>query len=872
MTSTFHDVLQVRPRVLIFLPNTNELQRFVLANAFADLATDHELHYVIPRADAEKMRAAAPDVLTAANTIELEVPPERYAQWAKLFQAACVRFADLSPSFAIRANMAPISRIQDLIPASLAQTLDKSALFQRISQSAKVRRLVQLSLRLPSRVAGRTRRSLEGLRRTLTPRRSTITGAKPTKTRAEDEFANYAKGHVYKKLVNQTLATMEPLKDIVEIFDRVSPLYVIIPTSLLDLFCNDVLWACQSEHVACLLLQSGWDNLSSKGIIHHMPTALGCWGNQSILHGHRIQRVLYNSLHALGAPHYEFLKPATAAEVAEARRELAVADGERLVLFGGSFRQFDETAALLRLDAAIESGRFGPLKVLYRPHPWRADRQHEDDFFDHKWSHVVFDPDMKDRYMRARREPGYLKRAVPMYDMAYLARLLSAADAVISPMSTLLLEALIMNRPTMAIAFGDGKHAHNPSLTAQMTHFAEIKRSGALVWCDDERRFEAGVAELLKGGFLEKTAKPRRRVLGNVVTREPGSYGERLATFCREVVDPRARRLRAERTARRRGTISHAYGANLIARDYCGLHTIDPEISGYWMHGWIPAYHSVDPALIALHKKPGQHDGYDYEAQIAEEKAHTLQWVSRRDQADYLIAHGYRHVRAIGLPIVYISDEKVQRIPNSLLVMPPHSHNTHGPDDPLAEEYAALIAGYRSRFEHIWVCLHEDDLMKRQWVESFQRRGIGVFPSADQSDPRTLHRLKRILSTFECVTTNGYGSHIAYAAYCGARVSIFGPFAEFPRHRMVRTHAIKMFPKLVDIGYYLCTEKALREHYPFLFVEPHEAPENLDWGRREVGESNRLSPQELAAALGWNSDKTGSAGQAAAERQIALAK
>ena len=54
MTSTFHDVLQVRPRVLIFLPNTNELQRFVLANAFADLATDHELHYVVPRADAEK--------------------------------------------------------------------------------------------------------------------------------------------------------------------------------------------------------------------------------------------------------------------------------------------------------------------------------------------------------------------------------------------------------------------------------------------------------------------------------------------------------------------------------------------------------------------------------------------------------------------------------------------------------------------------------------------------------------------------------------------------------------------------------------------------------------------------------------------------
>ena len=426
-TSTFHDVLQVRPRVLIFLPNTNELQRFVLANAFADLATDHELHYVVPRADAEKMRAAAPDVLTAANTIELEVPPERYAQWAKLFQAACVRFADLSPSFAIRANMAPISRIQDLIPASLAQTLDKSALFQRISQSAKVRRLVQLSLRLPSRVAGRTRRSLEGLRRTLTLRRSTVTGAKRTITRAEDEFANYAKGHVYKKLVNQTLATMEPLKDIVEIFDRVSPLYVIIPTSLLDLFCNDVLWACQSEHVACLLLQSGWDNLSSKGIIHHMPTALGCWGNQSILHGHKSSAYLTTRFTRL-------VRRTTSFSSLLLRRRSQIASGA----CRGRWRA---PCAVWRLVSSVrrDCGAFANrcrdrirrLRPAQGPLPaasMAGRSPAQDDFFDHKWSHVVFDiPTMKDRYMRARREPGYLKRAVPMYDMAYLARLLSAA-------------------------------------------------------------------------------------------------------------------------------------------------------------------------------------------------------------------------------------------------------------------------------------------------------------------------------------------------------------------------------------------------------------------------------------------------------------
>lgn len=847
MSSALDDIIQLRPRILVFLPNTNELQRFVLAGAFAVLAKDHELHYVVPRGDAEKMQAGAPGVLTPANTIELEVRPERYAQWAKLFQAACVRYSALSTSFAIRANLFPTTRLQKVIKSSPPSLWP---LAQQTTSWLHTRRWL----------SKRTRKRLRAADSIL------------VEARNRDKRPEWESPQAYDELVEQTLATMEPLPEIIEIFDHINPLFAIIPSSLLDLFCNDVLWACAKEHVTCVALQSGWDNLSSKGIIHHAPAFLGCWGKQSIQHGFNIQHVPKGSLHALGAPHYEFLKAATAAEIAELRHQLGVLEGERLVMFGGSFRQFDETGTLQRLEAAIEAGRFGRLKILYRPHPWRADRKHEDDFFHHQWKHVIFDPDMQDRYVRAHIEPGYLKRAVPMYDMAYLARVLSTVDAVVSPMSTLLLEALIMDRPTMAIAFGDGKHAHNPSVTAQMTHFSEIKRSGALIWCDDERRFDADFAALLKPGFVAKTARQRHRLLDAVVTREPGSYSERLGHLCREIVDRHARRRRAERTARRRGTISHAYGANLIARDYCGLHRIDPEIPGYWMHGWIPSYHNVDSALIALHKKPGQHDGYDYKGQIREEKESTPQWVSRLDQADYLIAHGYRHIRAIGLPMVYIPEPDVQRVPNSLLVMPPHSHRNHGSDDPLAEKYADLIASYRSRFEHIWVCLHEDDLAKRQWVESFRRRGIGVFPSADQSDPQTLCRLRRILSTFEYVTTNGYGSHIAYAAYCGARVSIFGPFAEFPHSRIARTHAVKMFPNLVDVGYYLCTEEALREHYPFLFVEPDKAGVNREWGSYEVGESNRLSPHELAAAFAWNSDISRSAHGPVKEFQAAAAK
>jgi hypothetical protein len=772
--------------ILVFIPNTNELQRFVIAGALDDLARDHELHYVLPSEEADKMRAAAP-ALRHANISELRVPGERLAIWQQVFQTACAHYADLSPSFALRAKLIPNSgRLQSM---SAAERLQHD--------------------------------------------------------------------HQYQTAVEALLDGMKPLQDLVHILDRLDPLYCIIPTSLLDLFCNDVVWACDMRRISCVVLQSGWDNVSSKGILYKGKPFVGCWGPQSARHVKRIQRIPQSITHNLGAPHYEFLRPASSAEVNALRTGLGVAADERLLLFGGSFRQFDETATLQRLETAIATGQFGPVKVVYRPHPWRAARKREDSFFSHQWQHVVLDPDMHDRYVREQAEPGYIKRNVPMFDMVYLSRLLSAADAVISPMSTLLLEAMIMEKPTMAIAFTDGTHYYDPSVTSQMTHFAEAKRSAALVWCDDSERLVADCVTLLAAGTAKRQRAARRKLLADVVTREPGTYAERLAGFCRSTVEAEARKLRGKRVGDRRGTISHAYGADRIARAYCRSATVDQAVPGYWMHGWIPAYHNIHPALIALHKKPGQGTDHDFETQIRAEKEDTQQWVSRADQADYLIAHGYRHVRAIGLPITYLPDPGVRRVPGSLLVMPPHSHKAHGPGDPLAERYASAIADLKPKFDHIKVGLNEDDIAKKQWVDAFRRHGLDIFVTTDQSDPDTLVRLRRILSTFEYVTTNGFGSQIALAAYCGARVSVYGPYAEFPRERMRVTHAVKMFPALLDDAYALCTEDAVRRHYPFLFVEPDKAPVHQAWGAREVGEPFRVSPEELARLFRWSAEPGG---------------
>jgi CDP-glycerol glycerophosphotransferase (TagB/SpsB family) len=503
--------------ILIFIPNTNELQRFIYAGAFNELAKKHRLHYVLPSDDAAKMRAAAPDVLTAENTSELTIPPERFTKWSNLFQAACVHLSYKSTSFAIRANVTvESSKLLKVMP------IDMWRPFQRMTQRL-------LRVRMPHIM----QRVLKKINNVL--------------LNASEHPQQFALIHndKYDAYVSEVISSMPPLQEITDLFNRFKPLYCIVPTSLLDIFCNDVVLSCNKEQVTCVLLQSGWDNLSSKGILHQKQVYLGCWGPQSSRHAESIQEINIGHTANLGSPHYEFLQQVSAEEKQRIRSELGVSPEDKLVLFGGSFRQFDETSILKLLDKQIEDGKLGRVKILYRPHPWRAARQHEDNFFDQQWRHVIFDPDMRERYQREQKEKGYIKRHVPIFDMAYLSQILSAVDAVISPMSTLLVEAMIMEKPTMAIAFGDSKHKHNPSVTSQMTHFAELRNSEALIWCDSEKNFLRDCVGLLQQDLTldRKVAKAQQRLLATIVTRDHGSYAERLAKFCNGTIEHKARRI-----------------------------------------------------------------------------------------------------------------------------------------------------------------------------------------------------------------------------------------------------------------------------------------------------------------------------------------
>jgi CDP-glycerol glycerophosphotransferase (TagB/SpsB family) len=293
---------------------------------------------------------------------------------------------------------------------------------------------------------------------------------------------------------------------------RERPDFFVIPSVLLDQHTDDAMLLAQAFRIPTAVLVSGWDNASSKGLLYHQPSIIGVWGEQSRKHVIDIQRVPAERVHVIGAPHYETFKQKVPEGPEALRARWGLPIDVPILLFAGTFRPFDETALLLELDERIESGLFPRVHVLYRPHPWRQRRDGEKNFLDCRWRHVTLDPSLRESYQQ--RE---LTRASPsasanfMSRMTHLRELYALTSAVVTPMSSVLLESMIAGLPVLALAFGDGRHVWSADRVSRMLHFRELYELDDVFVARERAEFFPAVERLLaKVGDMAHSARLRQ--------------------------------------------------------------------------------------------------------------------------------------------------------------------------------------------------------------------------------------------------------------------------------------------------------------------------------------------------------------------------
>jgi len=282
------------------------------------------------------------------------------------------------------------------------------------------------------------------------------------------------------------------------------------------------------------------------------------------------------------------------------------------------------------------------------------------------------------------------------------------------------------------------------------------------------------------------------------------------------------------------------YGDLKIFSSYLNLKKIPRLVSGEITHGWIVREFNIDPDLVLGSNGLGH-----------KRKAERF-FVARKDQEDYLRSQGFQDVHAIGHPITYIENlGKVKRIENSLLVMPSHSlpetlEDWHETD----LLYADYLCDYIKGFDCVALCLHSADIEKNNW-RNLKKLIPLIFEGALLNDRNTYLRMAQLFSSFEYVTSNDFGSHVAYASYFGAKVSVCGPRPKWERSYYESMTLYKNSPQLLNIEEDRYINNCFVEWYPQFNCFPRNAQLNIEWAKKELGTQCKRTRTELKELLGW---------------------
>lgn len=279
------------------------------------------------------------------------------------------------------------------------------------------------------------------------------------------------------------------------------------------------------------------------------------------------------------------------------------------------------------------------------------------------------------------------------------------------------------------------------------------------------------------------------------------------------------------------------YGALQVAADYCGLGNVPSTSQTMWQHGTNMPWYKIRPEIIV----------YD-----APRSYRCL--VARKDEADFLKAGGYLDVRSIGLPIVYTKPSGLARISDSLLVMPTHTCS-FDIITPSGERYVREIASIVGKFKRVAACVSASCITKGVWVKEFKGHGIPVVRGSGLNDANSLKRMRALFESFEYVTTDNYGSHVFYALYFGAKVSIWGEPTPWSRENFLRDGAWAPYPEAVDKLFSEETNTKAEVYLGPLRVKPWVGVNDVDTGKFLVGHDNKLNPTELRACFGWTPAK-----------------
>ena len=312
-----------------------------------------------------------------------------------------------------------------------------------------------------------------------------------------------------------------------EILSKEKPDLLIHPSVLEGSYIDDVIFYGNKIKKPVVVMMNSWDNPLTKRSVVNKDYNLLVWGKQTKYHALKYMGLEEDKVIEFGSAQFDIYYQKNKDKQYSSIREGDLKQNVKTLLYAGSSKYADEFSHLLKIDNAISNGLLPKINVIYRPHPWGGCGYKGYRFKKYKFKNVIYDKNMLS-YISRDFETDYSKF---LPDMELTKNLLETVDIVLSPLSTILLEAMILGKIPICLMTEDEKQAKHFHMVKRSPHFEEILSNKNLIVLNGKDFLIKGIAKALQNSTSDLISKELKEDSEFFISKFSKPYNQRLLEF-----------------------------------------------------------------------------------------------------------------------------------------------------------------------------------------------------------------------------------------------------------------------------------------------------------------------------------------------------
>ena len=313
-------------------------------------------------------------------------------------------------------------------------------------------------------------------------------------------------------------------KAMIEILSKEKPDLLIPPSVLEGTYIDDVVFYGNKINKPVLVIMNSWDNPLTKRSVVNKDYYLLVWGKQTKFHALKYMGLKEDKVIEFGSAQFDIYNMQNKNKPNKNNYIKDLELNSKTLLYAGSSKIADEFSHLLAIDNAILKGLLPKIKVIYRPHPWGGCGYQGYRFKNYNFQNVVYDQNMMS-YISRDFEKDHSKF---LPDLESTKDLLDSVDIVLSPLSTILLEAIMIGKIPVCLMIEDEIQAKHFHMVKRSPHFEEILMNKNVIVLEGKKFLIRGILEALKKSEMKTISSQLRKDSEFFITRFSKPFNQRL--------------------------------------------------------------------------------------------------------------------------------------------------------------------------------------------------------------------------------------------------------------------------------------------------------------------------------------------------------